>query len=96
MQRVKVHFEGATGMISSLTVGGVNVPLKQNLMWYAGRNQGHERIPVLILPQDRSSGAYIFRPNDTDAYPISEQATIIAIFQGFFLYNFDLYQLYKF
>lgn len=45
-------------------------PLQQNLMWYRGMkgyNQGFD---------DRASGAYIFRPNGTDAQPIASSATI--------------------
>ena len=81
-------FDGSTGMMSSIKVAGVEMPLTQNLMWYAGRKQGHPRLPALILPRDRSSGAYIFRPNDTDAYPITEQATITAVFKGSSIYNY--------
>ena len=54
-------------------VDGKTVPLSQNLMWYAGMNKGNEG----NIYDDRPSGAYVFRPNGTDATPISTQATLV-------------------
>ena len=64
----------AAGLIESVVVDGVTVMMSQNLMWYAGMNEGNAN----SIFDDRPSGAYIFRPNGTDATPISTQATLIV------------------
>lgn len=43
-------------------------------MWYAGMSKGDTN----SLFDDRPSGAYVFRPNGTDATPIATQATLLV------------------
>lgn len=73
MQKLSVNFD-ANGLIESVVVDGVTVMMSQNLMWYAGMNEGNAN----SIFDDRPSGAYVFRPNGTDATPISTQATLIV------------------
>ena len=58
--------------MDSIAMDGRTMPLTQNLMWYAGKEQGNTGNRV----DDRPSGAYVFRPNDTDATLIANQATL--------------------
>lgn len=46
--------------------------LSQNLMWYYGRKEQESPKPF----DSRPSGAYVFRPNGTDAQPIANEATL--------------------
>ncbi|XP_046463564.1 lysosomal alpha-mannosidase-like [Daphnia pulex] len=71
--KLSVNFD-ANGLIESVVVDGVTVMMSQNLMWYAGMNEGNAN----SIFDDRPSGAYVFRPNGTDATPISTQATLIV------------------
>ncbi|XP_058121283.1 lysosomal alpha-mannosidase-like [Anopheles ziemanni] len=54
-----VHFD-ENGFMSSITVDGATHPLKQNFLFYEGAYGNNEEI------RNRSSGAYIFRPNGTE------------------------------
>ncbi|XP_053673280.1 lysosomal alpha-mannosidase-like [Anopheles nili] len=54
-----VHFD-ENGFLSSITVDGKTHALKQNFFFYEGAYGNNEEF------RNRSSGAYIFRPNGTD------------------------------
>ncbi|XP_058121282.1 lysosomal alpha-mannosidase-like [Anopheles ziemanni] len=54
-----VHFD-ENGFMSSITVDGATHPLKQNFLFYDGAYGNNEEF------KNRSSGAYIFRPNGTE------------------------------
>ena len=82
MQKLSVNFNAA-GLIESVVVDGVTVIMSQNLMWYAGMNEGNAN----SIFDDRPSGAYVFRPNGTDATPFSTQATLI-VQTGSYMYLF--------
>lgn len=71
-----VAFDSITGLMTSVTVDGVVVPMTQSLMWYAGCRQGPNG-----GTEDRPSGAYVFRPNGTEPHKISETATV-TVFKG--------------
>jgi len=62
-----------TGLIRSVLIGGEEIELKQELMWYAGKRPGF------------NTGAYLFRPNQTNPFPLvkSEGATT-PIHKGIF------------
>lgn len=49
---------------------GVQIPISQEFFYYRGAVGNNE------IPSNRSSGAYIFRPNGTNAYKISNKAEI--------------------
>lgn len=72
-QKLLVNFD-ANGLIESIVVDGETVMMSQNLMWYAAMNEGNSN----SIFDDRPSGAYVFRPNGTDATPIAMQATLIV------------------
>lgn len=57
--------------MSSVSVGGEDIPLVQNFYLYEGANGNNE------VFANRSSGAYIFRPNSTIT-PISGQAKLVV------------------
>lgn len=71
--KLLVNFD-ANGLIESIVVDGETVMMSQNLMWYAAMNEGNSN----SIFDDRPSGAYVFRPNGTDATPIAMQATLIV------------------
>uniref|UniRef100_A0AAG5DR73 Alpha-mannosidase n=1 Tax=Anopheles atroparvus TaxID=41427 RepID=A0AAG5DR73_ANOAO len=54
-----VHFD-ENGFMSSITLEGETHPLKQNFLFYEGAYGNNEEF------RNRSSGAYIFRPNGTE------------------------------
>jgi len=58
---VSVNFSDTTGRLSSITnkASGITSPISQDFYWYASYQKNTEQ----------DSGAYIFRPNSTDAYP---------------------------
>uniref|UniRef100_A0A6E8VVM0 Alpha-mannosidase n=1 Tax=Anopheles coluzzii TaxID=1518534 RepID=A0A6E8VVM0_ANOCL len=54
-----VHFD-ENGFMSQITIDGETHPLKQNFLYYEGAYGNNEEF------RNRSSGAYIFRPNGTE------------------------------
>uniref|UniRef100_A0A6E8WBV9 Alpha-mannosidase n=1 Tax=Anopheles coluzzii TaxID=1518534 RepID=A0A6E8WBV9_ANOCL len=57
--RLTVHFD-ENGFMSQITIDGETHPLKQNFLYYEGAYGNNEEF------RNRSSGAYIFRPNGTE------------------------------
>jgi len=70
-RRVSVNFD-ENGLIEEVVVDGKTMTLSQNLMWYYGRKEQESPKPF----DSRPSGAYVFRPNGTDAQPIANEATL--------------------
>lgn len=68
---MSVSFDG-NGLMESISVDGQEMAVTQNLMWYAAMNHGNSGDYF----EDRASGAYVFRPNGTDAMPIATKATV--------------------
>lgn len=66
---------GDTGLLRSITMNNKTILIKQELLYYRG-TVGDNRAYL-----DRSSGAYIFRPNGTEAYKLNTKAQI-KLFQG--------------
>ena len=79
MQKVKVRVDGTTGLLSEITVKGRVNYVQQEFLWYPAFNGDNE------FAERRSSGAYIFRPNGTDAFPLRQTmaaAIVTAIYTG--------------
>ncbi|XP_032794592.1 lysosomal alpha-mannosidase [Daphnia magna] len=77
--KMKVRVDGTTGLLSSVTVNGEEFFVQQEFLWYPGYNGDNESA------DRRSSGAYIFRPNGTDAFPMRHTmaaAIITAVYTG--------------
>lgn len=72
---VRVKIDADTGLVSEVTMNGKSIPLEQNFFYYNG-TVGNNR-----ESKNRSSGAYIFRPNGTEAYRVAQKATF-KLFTG--------------
>lgn len=59
-----------TGLLSEISMNGVKLVVGQQFLYYRGTVGNNE------VAKNRSSGAYIFRPNGTEAYKIAEKAQI--------------------
>ncbi|XP_026271901.1 lysosomal alpha-mannosidase isoform X2 [Frankliniella occidentalis] len=68
-EHVHVELDPETGLVRHIRAGGVNVSLEQNFFYYEGMSGNNEEF------RNRSSGAYIFRPNGT-AFPVADKATV--------------------
>lgn len=68
-QYLSVVFDASTGIIEQLTdkTSGAQIPLKQSIGYYVGTAGDNSKF------ENRASGAYIFRPNCTDA--VAEDAS---------------------
>nr|XP_022916135.1 lysosomal alpha-mannosidase-like [Onthophagus taurus] len=65
------EIDSETGLLKTVTMNGITLPVTQNFMYYNGANGTN------IDGERRASGAYIFRPakSTPEALPISTQAT---------------------
>ncbi len=78
-----------TGLIRSISIDGEVVEVSQELLWYAGRTPG----PLLhhkkkIRTSKKASGAYLFRPNQTDPFPVRKlEGVSTSIFKGKLFYK---------
>lgn len=50
-------------------MNGKTIPLKQDFLYYRGT------VGSNVRAENRSSGAYIFRPNGTEAYTVTDKVT---------------------
>ena len=76
---MSVRVDGTTGMLSEVTVNRKVHYVQQEFLWYPGYSGDNESA------ERRSSGAYIFRPNGTDAFPIRQTtaaAIVSAVYTG--------------
>ncbi|KAK6633436.1 hypothetical protein RUM44_004039 [Polyplax serrata] len=67
---MKITFNGSTGLLSSISLNGKSTSITQSLEYYEGaigNNHGFE---------NRSSGAYIFRPKEQNTIKISTKPNI--------------------
>ncbi|KAF5294473.1 hypothetical protein FQR65_LT01599 [Abscondita terminalis] len=74
-ESAQVKIDKDTGLISKIYTNGREVSLQQNFFYYRGSVGDNE------VPENRSSGAYIFRPNGTDAFNISNKA-LNRVYEG--------------
>jgi len=74
---ISITFDGTSGLLKSLTnlERSLTTDLAQNLLYYKGF-VGDNRSGA-----NRTSGAYVFRPNGTDATPLAPQA-MLSVVQG--------------
>ena len=71
---LKVEFSVSGGGFSSITnlESGVSTSVKQEFLWYASYAEKGKQ----------NSGAYIFRPNSTDTYPVSATPAKLTFVNG--------------
>ncbi|XP_018323399.1 lysosomal alpha-mannosidase-like isoform X2 [Agrilus planipennis] len=67
---IGLTYNEETGLLTGIKMNGEYIPITQKFLLYRGfiGNNGNSA--------NRSSGAYIFRPNDSNVYTVSEKATI--------------------
>lgn len=75
-ERLEVTVDGPTGRIKSIKVSDRVIPLQQEFLWYEGF------IGDNYSPENRSSGAYIFRPTSDGPHNVSTLATVVGIHSG--------------
>ncbi|KAL3274851.1 hypothetical protein HHI36_019633 [Cryptolaemus montrouzieri] len=63
---VKLEIDRSTGLVASVTINNVTVPLSQEYLYYEGFVGNNE------VFDNRSSGAYIFRPYNNSATKIAD------------------------
>jgi len=92
-------FSGTTGLLKGLSnlESSLSVDLSQSLLYYKGFNgDNHDG-------EHQASGAYVFRPNGTDALPIStlpmtslvQGTEVLEVHQMFSDWASQVYRLYK-
>lgn len=80
-KRIIVHLNETTGLIQSISTDGEKIELEQEFFWYASRKplwkafiRNHTRL---------GSGAYVFRPNQTNPFPIrATERVSVSIYKG--------------
>lgn len=70
--------DGGTGLLKGITMNNKSIAITQELLYYRG-TVGDNRAYL-----NRSSGAYIFRPNGTEAYKLTNKAEM-KLYQGDFI-----------
>ena len=75
-----------TGLIQSIYTDGEIVELEQEFLWYAARES------VLKSWQWRKpSGAYIFRPNQTNPFPVRlNEGVSVSIYKGLCITSIEM------
>jgi hypothetical protein len=73
---ITVTIAAATGLVAGYTnaATGVSVPLLQTLLWYNSSTGNQE--------DGQASGAYIFRPNSSDPFPVASGVVTVDIITG--------------
>jgi len=70
-------------LIQSVSIDGEETELKQEFFWYAGNNRGNMRPPNNEEGSAKASGAYLFRPNQSDPFPVrSNEEVATTIYKG--------------
>jgi len=77
-QILQISFNGVSGFVQWIKKNGIRHPLHQNFLSYKTFNTNK-----------RTSGAYIFRPDNIPPLTISEK-TIITIYRGI-IFNIDIH-----
>ncbi|XP_070544770.1 lysosomal alpha-mannosidase-like isoform X1 [Ptychodera flava] len=73
---MSLSFDGTTGLLKSITdlESRKILPVSQSFFWY-NSSSGNNK-------DNQPSGAYIFRPNQTDAFPLFKDSVQMHIVQG--------------
>jgi hypothetical protein len=71
---IDVTVDGLKNLIKTISVNGKATPLEQEFLYYTG----HAGLSIL----DRSSGAYIFRPNGNEPSPLLYSPIITSVING--------------
>ncbi|XP_049791934.1 lysosomal alpha-mannosidase-like [Schistocerca nitens] len=72
---LQVHLNDTQGTVKSIVINGTEIALNQSFYFYKGWIGNNAE------SYNRSSGAYLFRPNGSDALTVSETATV-KIYKG--------------
>lgn len=70
---ISVKVDKATGLLTEMTMNGVTLPISQEFLFYNGFVGDNKEFA------NRSSGAYIFRPNGTSPTSITDTVKVKAI-----------------
>jgi hypothetical protein len=70
-QDLQLTLDEASGLVKTVTKDGVQTRLEQNFYYYNGASD----------PENRMSGAYIFRPNGTGINAVSNRADV-TVYKG--------------
>nr|CAD7417918.1 unnamed protein product [Timema poppensis] len=70
LRDVSVRINSTSGLVSSISVNGTELPLQQSLLYYSGYF-GDDKVPA-----NTSSGAYVFRPNSSEPVTITENVAV--------------------
>lgn len=77
MQKLKIGFNGTSGLVQWIEKNGTRYPLHQNFFYYEAM-KGYN-----FNADNRASGAYIFRPTNNQPTVISEKINL-TIYRGNF------------
>ncbi|XP_077999782.1 lysosomal alpha-mannosidase-like isoform X1 [Glandiceps talaboti] len=74
---LRLDFDGATGLLKAMTdlTSGQVLPVSNSLYWY-NSSSGNEKL------SNQPSGAYVFRPNKTDPFPLFDKSVQMQLVQG--------------
>ncbi|GLV46666.1 Lysosomal alpha-mannosidase II [Carabus blaptoides fortunei] len=72
---IQLKMDESSGRISQAKINGVDITIRQDFLWYQGCAGDNKEF------KNRSSGAYIFRPNGTDASSVSPHVKT-KVFKG--------------
>lgn len=72
---MKVVFDGNSGLLKQIvnTVANMKLAVTQQLLFYVGMRGNNSE------PRFTASGAYLFRPNQSEPFRLSENASLTVI-----------------
>lgn len=73
--QIQMSLDDDTGLLSELNINGIKIAVRQNFFYYQGAVGNNEVV------QNRSSGAYIFRPNGTVPFAVSKKV-VNKVYKG--------------
>lgn len=82
-----IELNEKTGLIQAIHTDGKQLELEQEFLWYAAREPIEKKYTSFLWR--KPSGAYIFRPNQTDPFPCRlKEGVSISIYKGC-VHNFN-------
>jgi hypothetical protein len=71
LQDLQLTLDADSGLVKTITKGGVEIPLQQNFYYYQAAS----------APEARMSGAYAFRPDGSGVYTVSTKPEV-TVYKG--------------